>query len=81
MDKPVTPVSRSFFEELEMLVLEKKRCEIIFRSENGGRTVIRDRIDSLYEEDGRGWLRTGSGLIFSLEMLEQADGMIPSNYC
>ncbi|MHA4811276.1 hypothetical protein ACX0G9_24455 [Flavitalea flava] len=81
MGKLVKPFSGSFYEELEMLVLSKKSCEIIFYSENGGRTVIRDKIAGLYADGDKETLKTGSGLIIGLEKLVQVDGMIPSNYC
>jgi hypothetical protein len=81
MDKKELPVSARFFEELEMLSALHKSCEIIYRSENGGRTVTRDRIAVLYREGGVDWLRTGSGLLIRLQALEQVDGMTASETC
>ena len=70
-----------FYEELELLVLLRKACEIVFRSGNGARTVIRDRISSLSDQEGREWLQTASGLQIPLDCLEQVDGRQPSGTC
>jgi hypothetical protein len=81
MNKDYQPVSRDFFEALELLADLRKPCEIVFRSENGARTVIRDKITALYDREGREWLRTGSGMEIGLDKVEQVDGKMPSNYC
>ena len=65
---------------LEGLTVQGRNCEIVFRSEEGGRAVIRDRIMKVYEEGGGYWLRTGGGLSIRLEKLVQVDGRIPSNF-
>ena len=74
-------VPARFVEELETLSALHRSCEIVYRSVNGGRTVIRDRIAGLFREEGEEWLRTAGGLVISLAALEQVDGMIPSKYC
>jgi hypothetical protein len=75
-----------FLEELEKLSARHRSCEIIYRAENGGRTVIRDRITEIQAETGPGeaetpWLRTASGLVIPLDALEHVDGKTPSKYC
>ena len=70
-----------FYAELEALAAVHRSVEIIFRSGEGGRSIIRDRIAGLYTLEGREWLRTGSGLVIGLDKLIQVDGKIPSNYC
>ncbi len=81
MDSGYKNKNLPFYEELEMLVTLHRPCEIVFRSENGARTVIRDRIATLYGREGREWLRTGAGLDICLDSLEQVDGRLPSGSC
>jgi hypothetical protein len=89
---PVLPSSNEFFDELEALKASRRPVEIIFRSENGARTVIRDRIAALTRvsdafksgiatlkgAEGQEWVRTGSGLDIPVDRLEQVDGIIRS---
>jgi hypothetical protein len=81
VDKAISPFPGRFHDELEALKASRKPCEIVFRSENGARTVIRDRIAGLFTREDREWLRTGSGIEIGLDKLEQVDGLIPSKYC
>lgn len=64
-----------------MLVSLHRPCEIVFRSENGGRTVIRDRIAGLYVLEGRECLKTAAGLVIPLDRLEEVDGIRPAGLC
>ncbi len=70
-----------FYGELEMLALSHRPCEIVFRSGNGGRTVIRDRIAGLYVLEGRECLKTAAGLEIDLNRLEEVDGIRPAGSC
>ena len=63
-----------FCEELEMLATLNRPCEIVFRSGNGARTVIRDRIAGIDAREGREWLVTASGLVIGLGKLVEVDG-------
>jgi hypothetical protein len=81
MDNKQKPVTDDFYEELETAAALGKPCEIVFRSENGSRTVIRDRIATVYTGEDRAFLKTGSGLEISLDKLIQVDGKPNSNYC
>jgi|HubBroStandDraft_2_1064218.scaffolds.fasta_scaffold2018179_1 hypothetical protein len=77
-DDPVFPSPGDFYSELEVLKASRKPCEIIFRSENGARTVIRDRIVGQFAVEGQEWIRTGSGMDIPLDKVEQVDGIIRS---
>ena len=81
MDNGYKSKNLPFYEELEILVSLRRPCEIVFRSENGARTVIRDRIENLYAREGREWLRTGAGVDICLDRLEEVDGRLPSGSC
>jgi len=70
-----------FYQELEMLALLHRPCEIIYRSENGARTVIRDRIAGLTVLEGRECLKTAAGLVIGLDKLEEVDGIRPPAAC
>ena len=71
------PVDPGFCEELEGLAALNRSCEIIFRSGNGARTVIRDRIAGLDAREGKEWLVTATGLVIPLANLEEVDGKRP----
>jgi hypothetical protein len=81
MDKDNGPVDPRFVEELEMLATLNRPCEIIFRSGNGARTVIRDRIAAVDAREGRAWLVTASGLVIGLAKLLEVDGKAPPGNC
>jgi hypothetical protein len=70
-----------FYEELEMLALESRSVEIVFRSGNGARTVVRDRIVGIYTLEGRECLRTAAGLVLGLDQLVDVDGRRASGAC
>jgi len=75
MDKTKRPVN--FQEHLEWLALRHQSVDIIFRAENGARTVLRDRITGLFERAGEDFLRTASGMEISVSSLIEAGGMSP----
>lgn len=66
---------RDFHGELEVLAGLRRECGIVYRAGNGGRAVIRDRIEDLYEEGGKMWIRTGAGLLIGVEDLIEVNGM------
>jgi hypothetical protein len=63
-----------FHEQLELLAVMRRPVEIVFRSENEARTVIRDRIEGLFVHESRECIRTGGGLAIALDRLEAVDG-------
>ncbi|MDP4151253.1 MAG: hypothetical protein Q8937_20545 [Bacteroidota bacterium] len=81
MDNGKALVDPGFIEELEMLATLNRPCEIIFRSGNDARTVIRDRIAAVDAREGREWLVTGSGLVIGLAKLVEVDGKRPLDRC
>jgi hypothetical protein len=81
MENENVPIDPRFVEELEMLAAMNRPCEIIFRSGNDARTVIRDRIAAVDAREGRAWLVTASGLVVGLAKLLEVDGKRPLDNC
>ncbi|HEX9508866.1 MAG TPA: hypothetical protein VF939_00175 [Puia sp.] len=81
MDKAGSSDFEGLYEELAMLAGLHRSCELIFRSESGGRSVIRDRVERVYTREGREWLRTAGGLEIGLDQLEQMNGIQISKNC
>jgi hypothetical protein len=81
MDNENAMVDPGFVEELEMLAAMSRSCEIIYRSGNDARTVIRDRIAAVDAREGRNWLVTGSGQVIGLVKLLEVDGKRPLDRC
>jgi hypothetical protein len=84
MDKTRKYKDIQFYEGLELLASLHRPVNIVFRSENGARTIIRDRIASLFVQEGQEGqegqecLRTDGGLVIGLDRLEEVDGLGPS---
>lgn len=81
MDNPQKYRDGHFNEELELLASMQRSVEIVFRSENGARTVIRDRIAGLFVQEGLECIRTGGGLVIGVDRLEEVDGLRPLGDC
>jgi hypothetical protein len=77
MDGAGLPFGEDFYAGLEILAAGRRSCEIVFRSDNGAKTVIRDRIVGVNAVEG--WVRTGNGLQIGLDRLIEVDGIKPSN--
>ena len=80
MNSQYIPVSDDFHEKLEILVLERKKCEIVFIKE-GSRVTIKDRIEVLYHRDNMEFMRVFSGLEIRLDQLVEVDGALTSPLC
>lgn len=80
MDEISTDISTPFHDTLEEIMLSGKQVEIVFRN-NGSRSVIRGKIQSLYNRDNAGYLKLTSGLEIGLNTLLEVDGRTPSNVC
>ncbi len=81
MDKGRKYEGIPFREELESLAASHRPVGIVFRSANGARTVVRDRVEGLLVREGRECLRTGGGLVIGLDQLEEIDGLRPPGAC
>lgn len=75
MEKTSLSSGRGFHEELEVLAGLRRECGIVYRAVDGGKAVIRDRIEDLYEEEGKEWIRTRAGLVIGVEDLIEVNGM------
>ncbi|HXB92930.1 MAG TPA: hypothetical protein VNU72_11600 [Puia sp.] len=62
---------------VEELIVQHRSCEIVYRAQEGGRVIVRDRIMRLYEENGRARIRTAGGLEIDLDHLIGIDGKTP----
>ena len=77
MNKQYQPVNCNFYDDLETLATLHKKCEIIFWSDNGAKSVLYDQILDLYARDGIEYLKLSSGLEIRLDKLVEIDGKRP----
>ena len=75
------PINCDFYDELEALSTLKKNSEIIFRAENGGKSILRGRIADLYTRDHIEYMKLDSGLEIKLDTLIEVDGKKREHYC
>jgi hypothetical protein len=72
-------ISPQFREHLEDLQALGRPCAITFRAENGAISTILAKITSIYNEEGKSYLRTDNGFVIPLERVEEAGGMRARN--
>lgn len=77
MSDPYRPISCDFHDELCLLAVQKRSCEIVFRDLGGEEARIEDRIEDIYTEGKEEFLRIGSGLTLRLDRLLRVDGKYP----
>ena len=68
------PISCDYYDELEALATMKKKVEIVFRAENGGKSILLGRITDLYTRDKIEYMKLDSGLEIRLDTLIEVDG-------
>jgi Rho-binding antiterminator len=68
------PISCDYYDELEALAIMKKKVEIIFVAENGGKSIVLGRITELYTRDHVEYMKLDSGLEIRLDSLIEVDG-------
>ena len=72
-------ISPQFREHLEDLQALGRPCAITFRAENGALSTILAKIVSIYNDEGKSYLRTDNGLAIPVERVEEAGGMRARN--
>ncbi len=75
------PINCDFYDELEALATLKRKCDIIFRSEDGGTIVIKGRIVDLFTKEKVEFMKLESGLEIRLDKLIEVDGKKAAYYC
>ena len=79
--EPYKPTSRDFYEELELLVMQKKTCHITYKAPNGAVSDINNKLYRLYHKEEGEYLVLESGLEIRLDQLITINGKRPSNFC
>ena len=74
------PVNCDFYDELESLATLKKKSDIIFTGESGGKSVIQGRIFDLYTRDHVEYMKLDNGLEIRLDEIIEIDGKRQKNY-
>ena len=78
--KDYKPVNCDFYDELEALSTLKKKSDIIFIGDNGGKSVIQGRISDLYTRDHVEYMKLDNGLEIRLDQIVEIDGKRQKNY-
>ncbi len=79
--QPYKPTSRDFYEELEVLVMQKKQCRIAYQAPNGAVNTLNDRVYRLYKREDEEYLVLEKGLEIRLDYIISIDGMQLSHFC
>ena len=74
------PVNCDFYDELEALATLKKKSDIIFTADNGGKSVIQGRITDLYTRDHVEYMKLDNGLEIRLDSIIQIAGKKPEDF-
>ena len=74
------PVNCDFYDELEALATLKKKADIVFIADNGGKSVIQGRITDLYTRDHVEYMKLDNGLEIRLDEVIEIDGKRQKNY-
>lgn len=77
MSEPYRPIACDFHDELCLLALRRRVCEIVYRDSAGREARLEDRIEDVYTEGGEEFLRLAGGGIIRLDRLVRVDGQSP----
>lgn len=75
------PISCNFYDELTLLSMRKKNCEIVYRVSERKITTIKSVIRDIYTKNKEEFMVLESGLRIRLDQLISADGKIVKDYC
>ena len=75
------PISCNFYDELTLLAMRKKTCEIVYRVNEQKVTTVTGVIRDIYTKEKEEFVVLESGLAIRLDQLISADGKILGNYC
>ncbi len=73
-------ITSDFIEKLEVLVWEKKKCEIIF-SDGKGKVIISGLIEGVHETEDLLVLQMQSGQIIQLDTVVSVNGIEVEKFC
>ena len=79
--EPYQPVSRDFYEEVELLIVQKRSCDITFTASNDAVSRITGHLNKLYSRDGIEYLVLGNGLEIALNKIISLNGKRPQSFC
>jgi transcriptional antiterminator Rof (Rho-off) len=74
MSKPYRPISCDFHDELCLLAMRRRACEIVYRDSAGQEMKAEDRIEDVYTAGKEEFLRLTGGKIIRLDRLVKVDG-------
>jgi Rho-binding antiterminator len=77
MSEPYRPISCDFHDELCLLALRRRACEIVYRDSAGREARLEDRIEDIYTKGKEEFLRLAGGGIIRLDRLLRVDGHSP----
>lgn len=76
-----TPISCSFYDELEALATLKEMVVIEYYNETNLATNAVGRIVNLYTKQKQEFVELSSGITIRLDKLIAVNGKVPKNYC
>lgn len=80
--KKYIPINCDYYDELEALAVQKKKCEIVFRNNDGTATSISGVIKTFFIRDKAEFLLLTNGKEIRLDQLIIVDGKIlPQSTC
>jgi Rho-binding antiterminator len=74
MNQPYQPINCSFYDELEILAMRKRKVTVEFRDEDNQDTSAEDVIVDVYSRNKEEFLKLRGGQIIRLDRLIRVDG-------
>jgi Rho-binding antiterminator len=74
MSETYQPISCDFHDELCLLAMHQRACEIVYRDADGREAGVVDRIEDIYTEGKEEFLRLAGGAVIRLDRLVTVDG-------
>ena len=81
MDNNYTPISCTYYDQLEVLALRRLECQVEFLDEQDQQQSARDVIVDIYSKDKQEFLRLRSGAVIRLDRLLTVDGKPMPDHC
>ncbi|WP_182867718.1 Rho-binding antiterminator [Rhodopirellula sp. JC639] len=81
MDKPYTPISCGFYDQLEILAMRKSSTMIRYRDAEEHEQQVTAVVVDVYSKDKQEWLKLDDGTIIRLDRLISVDGKPLSDQC
>ncbi|QDV43967.1 hypothetical protein Enr13x_38280 [Stieleria neptunia] len=81
MDEPYTPISCTFYDQLEILAMRKSPTTIRYRDAEEHEQQTTAVVVDVYSKDKQEWVKLDDGTIIRLDRLISADGHPLSGEC